>query len=65
MIIYGGSKRQVEQQLECDHEWHGPCRDLVSRFNQCLKCKCFDYDVDSEAEYYALLKEAQEHAQKA
>ena len=58
MIIYGGSERQVREQLACSHDWHGPCMDDVSRYNKCLKCKCLERDVDSEEEYYEALKNA-------
>jgi hypothetical protein len=58
MIIYGGTERQVQQQLECEHVWHGPCIDRVSRYNKCLKCKCLDRDVVSEEHYYAAMKDA-------
>lgn len=45
MIIYGGTPDQIEQQKNCDHDWHGPCIDDVSRYFKCKKCYCLDRDV--------------------
>ena len=52
MIFYGGDDLRVRQQLECEHEWHGPCRDDLSRYNKCLKCYCMDRDISSIDEYW-------------
>lgn len=46
MIIYGGSKEQVEKQLECEHEWNGPCMDDKYRYFKCKKCFCVDRDTE-------------------
>lgn len=51
IMIYGGTKRQIEKQLTCDHKWHGPCMDNMSRYNKCLKCFCIERNM-SEQEYY-------------
>jgi hypothetical protein len=45
MIIYGGSKEQVEKQLVCEHDWHGPCMDDKYRYCKCKKCYCTDRDI--------------------
>jgi len=45
MIIYGGTREQIEQQLECDHDWHGPCMDDKYRYMKCGKCFCVDRDI--------------------
>jgi hypothetical protein len=55
MIIYGGTNAQIEQQLTCDHDWHGPCLDGVSRYNKCTKCFCLDRDCQSREEYEHLI----------
>lgn len=51
VLIYGGTKEQVEQQMVCAHKWHGPCIDEMSRYNKCLKCFVLQRDMDKE-EYY-------------
>jgi len=51
MIFYGGTKRTVEIQLSCQHEWHVPCRDSISHYQKCEKCFCVDRDC-TESEYY-------------
>lgn len=56
MTIYGGTKKRVEQQLMCQHDWHGPCIDSISRYYKCAKCFCIEYDC-TEEEYYARMKE--------
>lgn len=61
MIFYGGTERQIKQQLACDHDWHGPCIDDISRYFKCKKCFCMDRDIDSEEEYYRILKEKGYH----
>jgi hypothetical protein len=58
LIIYGGSERQVRQQLGCDHDWHGPCMDNISRYYKCKKCFCLERDVETEEQYYQQVKEA-------
>jgi hypothetical protein len=60
MIIYGGVKERVIQQLACDHDWHGPCIDEVSRYFKCKKCFCLDRDCETEEEYYRLVRESGE-----
>ncbi len=52
IIIYGGSKETVKTQLECKHDWYGPCIDDVARFYKCLRCFCMDYDLADEKAYY-------------
>lgn len=51
LIIYGGARETVLRQLQCDHVWHGPCIDNISRYNKCLNCFCLERDVQDEAEY--------------
>jgi hypothetical protein len=50
-IIYGGDKSTVEKQLKCDHDWHGPCIDNLSRYFKCTKCFCMDRDLNNFDEY--------------
>lgn len=52
ILLYGGAKLTVLKQLGCDHQWHGPCRDDISRYFKCLKCFCIERDLDSEAAYF-------------
>lgn len=54
-IFYRGAKERVEQQLGCDHDWHGPCTDKVSLYYKCKVCHCIQRDC-SEEEYYQALK---------
>jgi len=51
VIIYGGTKKQIEKQLSCNHNWNGPCMDNISRYSKCTKCYCIMRDM-SEKEYY-------------
>ena len=60
IVIYGGVKCRVEQQLSCDHEWHGPCIDSVSRYYKCTKCFCLERDCVNEEDYNRLLCESGE-----
>jgi hypothetical protein len=57
IIIYGGDRATIEKQLKCDHDWHGPCMDNISRYFKCTKCFCMDRDLSSVAAYYEALKE--------
>lgn len=59
IILYGGARETVLKQLECAHEWHGPCMDRVSRYFKCLKCFCLDRDFQSEKEWLKAEKEAE------
>lgn len=52
IILYGGAKLTVLKQLDCEHKWHGPCMDDISRYNKCLKCFCIERDLQSEAAYF-------------
>jgi hypothetical protein len=52
IIIYGGARETVEKQLKCDHDWHGPNMDPISRYMKCLKCFCIERDLLNEAEYF-------------
>lgn len=54
MIVFGGTEQRVKQQLECEHDWHGPCMDRVSRYYKCKICFCLDRDC-TEEEYYTFL----------
>ena len=56
IILYGGARETVLRQLECAHQWHGPCMDSVSRYNKCLKCFCIERDLETEAEYWEAAK---------
>jgi len=58
IIIYGGARETVVRQLECTHEWHGPCMDVVSRYLKCLKCFCLERDFQTEKQWLAAEKEA-------
>lgn len=58
MIIYGGGESTVRKQLECEHDWHGPCMGVWTRYYKCLICYCVDHDLDSEEEYYERRKES-------
>ena len=51
VIIYGGTKKQIEKQLSCDHFFHGPCIDKTSRYHKCKKCFCILRNM-TEEEYY-------------
>lgn len=57
MIIYGGDKETVEKQFKCNHKFHGPCIDSISRYYKCTKCFCLDRDVKDYKEYLKLEKE--------
>jgi len=59
LIMYGGDRNQVLKQLACNHYWHGPCMDRISRYYKCTKCYCIQRDVDSLKEYYEV--EAREY----
>jgi len=55
IIIYGGVKERVEQQLKCGHDWYNKGEasiDEVSRFRKCSKCFCYERDLESEKEYW-------------
>jgi len=57
-IFYGGTKEQVEKQLNCGHyDWHGPCIDDISRFYKCPHCFCLDRDCTKEEYYYRVEEE--------
>lgn len=43
-IFYGGTREQVEKQLDCIHDWHGPCIDEISRYYKCMMCFCMERD---------------------
>jgi len=51
IIIYGGTKKQIERQLACHHNWHGPCMDDRSKYNLCIKCLTYERDLTYE-EYH-------------
>lgn len=51
IILYGGIKKQVEEQLKCNHDWHDPCIDSISRYFKCTKCFAMERDCTLE-EYY-------------
>lgn len=51
VILYGGTKKQIEKQLSCNHHWHGPCIDDTSRYHKCTRCFCLLRNM-SEEEYY-------------
>lgn len=51
IILYGGTREQVEKQLVCDHDWHGACIDPISRYYKCAKCFTIERDCTLE-EYY-------------
>lgn len=54
MIIYGGSKEQVEKQLVCEHQWYERIRGFDEhQYRRCLKCDCVDRDEDDCKEYEA------------
>lgn len=56
-IIYGGGEETVRKQLACDHDWHGPCVDKISRYSKCRACFVLNRDC-SESEYYSRLTDA-------
>lgn len=58
LIIYGGDRPTVEKQLKCEHNWHGPCIDNISRYYKCTKCFCLERDVNSLKEYHKAVKDA-------
>lgn len=58
IILYGGTGPTVKRQLECAHQWHGPCMDKVSRYFKCLKCFCLERDLKDEKAYWAAEREA-------
>ena len=58
-VIYGGTKHQVLEQLECDHDWDAPYIDLISRYIKCKKCFAIDRDC-TESQYYQRLSETKE-----
>ncbi len=43
-IIYQGTERIVRIQLNCDHDWVGPCINRDFRYNQCKRCDLRDFD---------------------
>lgn len=55
-IFYGGIKEKVKQQLICQHDWHGPCVDRISRYFKCKICFAIDRDC-AENEYYQKIAE--------
>ena len=61
MIEYGGTKKQIEIQKKCKHEWYGPCRDSISRYNKCKKCYCFERDCKDQKDFERLVKESEEY----
>jgi hypothetical protein len=48
IVTYGGTKEEVEKQLVCEHHWHGPCIDWISRFNKCKICYAVERDMTEE-----------------
>lgn len=62
IVIYGGAKATVEKQLKCKHDWHGPCMDVVARYNKCTKCFVVEFDLPSEAAYYEAVERSYEVA---
>jgi len=62
IIFYGGTKEGVEKQLVCEHDWHGPCMDVVCRYFKCKLCGVTDRDVASEEEYWERVKDSMENA---
>lgn len=56
MIIFGGTEERIRQQLKCNHDWYGPCIDLISRYYKCKICFCLDRDC-TEEDYYESMKE--------
>jgi hypothetical protein len=61
IVVYGGVAERVLQQLKCDHEWHGPCMDAISRYRKCLKCYCLERDLKDEADLWKAQREAAVH----
>lgn len=60
-ILYGGDKYTVEMQLKCEHIWHGPCMDNISRYFKCVKCFCLDRDLPDFNAHNEALKEEEKH----
>jgi len=40
MIVYGGTREQIDKQLQCTHYWVGPCFDVQHKYHKCLRCYC-------------------------
>lgn len=60
IIIYGGTERQILEQLDCAHaNMTGPCLDGISRYYKCADCLCIERDCKDEDEYYRLWREDQ------
>jgi hypothetical protein len=55
-ILYGGTKEDVIKQLGCQHDWHGPCIDDISRYFKCKGCKVIERDC-TEGEFWKLAQE--------
>lgn len=60
MLLYEGTIKQVAIQLSCGHDWHGPCKDGISRYYKCQKCYCIDRDC-TEEEYYERIKDEERY----
>jgi len=60
IILYGGDREQVEKQLKCGHDWHGPCMDCISRYYKCKKCFCIERDLNTLEEYHERIREERE-----
>ena len=65
MILYGGPKEVVLKQLECSHEWYGPCIDNVSRFFKCSECFALDRDLKTTEEWEEAEREEAERVARA
>lgn len=49
MIIYGGPKKAVLKQMDCDHDFQGPyVHSLYGRHYTCTKCNCYDCDLTEQ-----------------
>lgn len=58
ILLYGGVPERVALQQKCDHQWHGPCIDDVSRYNKCTKCFCLERDLRDEKDLWKAEKVA-------
>ena len=63
LIIYGGDRAIVENQLACEHhgEWSNVSIDFISRYNKCKKCFALLRDVKDWNEYLKLERLAEEN----
>ena len=49
MILYGGTRGQVEMQMACEHEWvEAPVIGDGKVYSECVRCRCVERKVVSQ-----------------